>query len=58
MGMELTKDAGSRGLTEENIIHIPGLHSRWARLASGARTHYVTSGETGPAIILDRKSVV
>src|SRR5947207_9783010 len=52
MGMELTQDPASRGLTDEDIIQIPGLHSRWVRLGSGAKAHYVTSGETGPAIIL------
>lgn len=52
MGLELEKDARSRGLTEEGIIHIPGLYSRWVRLASGAKAHYVTAGESGPAVIL------
>ncbi|WP_091738755.1 alpha/beta fold hydrolase [Phenylobacterium immobile] len=52
MGLELEKDTRSRGLTEEGIIHIPGIYSRYVRLASGARAHYVTSGESGPAVIL------
>ena len=52
MGRELTQDPASRGLTEEDIVHIPGLASRWVRLANGAKAHYTTSGETGPAIIL------
>ena len=39
-------------LTEEGIVYVPGVFSRWVRLASGARAHYVTSGETGPAVIL------
>jgi pimeloyl-ACP methyl ester carboxylesterase len=26
--------------------------SRWARLATGCKAHYMTSGETGPAVIL------
>jgi pimeloyl-ACP methyl ester carboxylesterase len=52
MGLELQQDAESHGLTEENIIHIPGLLSRWVKLADGSRAHYVTSGETGPAVIL------
>lgn len=51
-GQELTQDTSSHGLTEENIIHIPGVYSRWVRLANGAKAHYVTSGETGPAVIL------
>src|ERR1700761_7053245 len=51
-GQELVQDSGSHGLTEENIIHIPGLYSRWVRLANGARAHYVTSGDTGPAVVL------
>ena len=39
-------------LTEEGIIDVPGVHSRWARLANGAKAHYVTSGESGPAVVL------
>ena len=39
-------------LTEEGIIEVPGLASRWVRLASGAKAHYVTSGDTGPAVLL------
>ena len=58
MGRELIQEPGSRGLTEEDIIHIPGLHSRWVRLANGAKAHYVTSGETGPAIILLHGGIV
>src|SRR5688572_23665154 len=52
MGRELVQESGSHGLTEEDIIHIPGLASRWVRLANGAKAHYVTSGDTGPAVIL------
>ena len=58
MGLELTKDSESLGLTEEEIINIPGLSSRWVRLANGAKAHYVTSGETGPAIILLHGGIV
>jgi pimeloyl-ACP methyl ester carboxylesterase len=39
-------------LTEEGIIKVPGLLSRWVRLASGAKAHYMTAGETGPAVVL------
>ena len=39
-------------LTEEGLVAVPGLASRWVRLASGAKAHYVTSGDTGPAVIL------
>ncbi|MGE0059121.1 MAG: alpha/beta fold hydrolase [Dehalococcoidia bacterium] len=52
MGRELTQDPNSHGLTEEQIVHVPGLASRWVRLANGAKAHYTTSGETGPAVIL------
>src|SRR5687767_13202120 len=58
MGRELTAESDSHGLTDEGIIHIPGLHSRWVRLANGAKAHYVTSGETGPAIILLHGGIV
>lgn len=39
-------------LTEEEIVLIPGLMSRWVRLPSGSLAHYVTSGDTGPAVLL------
>jgi len=39
-------------LTEEGIIEVPGLASRWVRLGGGARAHYVTSGDSGPAVLL------
>jgi pimeloyl-ACP methyl ester carboxylesterase len=39
-------------LTEEGIIQVPGLHSRWVRLATGERAHYMTAGESGPAVVL------
>jgi 2-hydroxy-6-oxonona-2,4-dienedioate hydrolase len=39
-------------LTEEGIIKVPGMNSRWVRLANGERCHYVTIGETGPAVVL------
>jgi 2-hydroxy-6-oxonona-2,4-dienedioate hydrolase len=39
-------------LTEEGIIEVPGMLSRWVRLGTGAKAHYMTSGETGPAVVL------
>ena len=39
-------------LTEEGIVQVPGMASRWVRLASGAKAHYMTSGDTGPAVVL------
>ena len=49
-------DESSKGdqptLTEEWIVHAPGLMSRWVRLPNGAKCHYVTAGDTGPAVIL------
>jgi pimeloyl-ACP methyl ester carboxylesterase len=39
-------------LTEEGIIDVPGMLSRWVRLSTGAKAHYVTSGESGPAVVL------
>jgi 2-hydroxy-6-oxonona-2,4-dienedioate hydrolase len=39
-------------LTEEGLINVPGLASRWVRLGNGARAHYMTAGDTGPAVIL------
>lgn len=57
-GRELDVDPASQGLTDEDIIHVPGLHSRWVRLANGAKAHYVTSGESGPAIVLLHGGIV
>jgi 2-hydroxy-6-oxonona-2,4-dienedioate hydrolase len=45
-------------LTEEAIIEVPGMLSRWVRLANGARAHYMTSGESGPAVILLHGGIV
>jgi 2-hydroxy-6-oxonona-2,4-dienedioate hydrolase len=39
-------------LTQEGIVDIPGLMSRWVKLANGAKAHYMTAGDTGPAVIL------
>jgi 2-hydroxy-6-oxonona-2,4-dienedioate hydrolase len=39
-------------LTDEGLIDIPGVASRWVCLANGARAHYSTSGDKGPAVIL------
>jgi 2-hydroxy-6-oxonona-2,4-dienedioate hydrolase len=39
-------------LTEEGIIEVEGLASRWVRLANGSKAHYMTSGTTGPAVVL------
>src|SRR5687768_13727299 len=44
--------AATRSLTDEGIIDIPGLASRWVRLADGRRAHYVTAGDKGPAVVL------
>src|SRR5438477_3299578 len=33
-------------------MDIPGILSRYVRLANGARAHYVTAGESGPAVVL------
>lgn len=45
-------------LTEEGILEVPGMFSRWVRLASGCRAHYMTSGETGPAVILMHGGII
>lgn len=39
-------------LTEEGIIDVEGMLSRWVRLPNGARAHYMTSGAVGPAVLL------
>ena len=39
-------------LTEEGLVLVSRLMSRWVRLGSGAMAHYMTSGETGPAVIM------
>ncbi len=49
-------EAGEKGavmtLTDEGILHVPGLASRWVRLGNGEKAHYMTAGETGPSVIL------
>jgi 2-hydroxy-6-oxonona-2,4-dienedioate hydrolase len=39
-------------LNEEGLITAPGILSRYVRLANGARAHYMTAGEIGPAVVL------
>lgn len=39
-------------LTEEGLIHTPGLLSRYVRLSTGVKAHYMTAGETGPNVVL------
>jgi 2-hydroxy-6-oxonona-2,4-dienedioate hydrolase len=39
-------------LTTEGLAPAAGCLSRWARLPSGVRAHYATSGEDGPAVVL------
>lgn len=39
-------------LTEEGLIHVPGMLSRYVRLSTGVKVHYMTSGETGPSVVL------
>ncbi len=39
-------------LTEEGLIATPGLLSRYVRLSTGVRAHYMTAGETGPGVVL------
>jgi pimeloyl-ACP methyl ester carboxylesterase len=39
-------------LTEEGLVPVPGMMSRWVRLGNGDLAHYMTSGETGPAVIM------
>src|SRR5437867_11897308 len=39
-------------LTEEGLMHVPGVLSRYVRLQSGTIAHYMTAGETGRSIVL------
>jgi pimeloyl-ACP methyl ester carboxylesterase len=45
-------------LTEEHILNVPGMASRWVRLGSGCKAHYMTSGETGPAVVLMHGGII
>ncbi|NIJ09224.1 pimeloyl-ACP methyl ester carboxylesterase [Sphingomonas vulcanisoli] len=45
-------NSNNSGLTDEGLIRVPGLLSRYVKLANGAKAHYMTSGEDGPAVIL------
>src|ERR1700689_4298721 len=46
------------GLTDEGIIDVPGMMSRWVRLGTGTKAHYMTSGESGPAVVLLHGGIV
>lgn len=39
-----------RHLTDEGIVDVPGLLSRWVRLADGSMAHYIPAGESGPPV--------
>jgi len=39
-------------LTDEGLIEVPGMLSRWVRLGNGEKAHYMTAGENGPAVVL------
>ena len=39
-------------LTEEGLLNVTGIASRWVRLGNGAKAHYMTAGEVGPNVIL------
>ncbi|WP_412516410.1 alpha/beta hydrolase [Actinomadura madurae] len=38
--------------TDEGIMKVDGLLSRWVRLPGGVKAHYMTSGEDGPPVVL------
>lgn len=46
------KIRGIMRLNEDGQINVDGAMSRWVRLADGAKAHYMTSGESGPSVIL------
>ncbi len=39
-------------LTEEGLAPHPGIQSRYVKLPSGAKAHYMTAGDTGPAVVI------
>jgi 2-hydroxy-6-oxonona-2,4-dienedioate hydrolase len=39
-------------LTDEGLVAVPGFASRWVRLPSGAKCHYMTAGDDGPSVVL------
>ncbi len=45
-------------LNNEGLLDHPGILSRRVRLASGANVHYMTAGETGPAVVLLHGGIV
>lgn len=45
-------------LNPEGLLDHPGILSRKVRLADGSISHYMTSGETGPAVILLHGGIV
>ncbi|MDP3174143.1 MAG: alpha/beta hydrolase [Phenylobacterium sp.] len=50
-------DVADASLTDEGVMDVPGLASRWVRLADGRRAHYVTAGDKGPPIVLLHGSI-
>jgi 2-hydroxy-6-oxonona-2,4-dienedioate hydrolase len=46
------KEQNKMALTDEGIIDVPGMASRWVRLGGGAKAHYTTAGDSGPAVLL------
>ncbi len=45
-------------LNEEHLMSVPGVLNRYVRLSNGAKAHYITAGETGPAVILLHGGIV
>ena len=39
-------------LTDEGLLRVEGMASHWVRLPGGAKAHYMTAGEDGPAVVL------
>ncbi|MCL3819410.1 alpha/beta fold hydrolase [Aeromicrobium wangtongii] len=39
-------------LTDEGIVPVEGVLSRWVRLPGGVKAHYLTAGDEGPVVVL------
>jgi 2-hydroxy-6-oxonona-2,4-dienedioate hydrolase len=52
MGADAVTNGSTVMTSDEGLIDVPGMWSRRVRLPSGVDAHYMTSGATGPSVVL------
>lgn len=52
MSADSATNEKSMAASEASLIDVPGMWSRWVRLPSGVKVHYMTSGASGPNVVL------